>query len=300
MRISFRLHKSKFLLLLLPLVGITLACINLSEVKPFTSIDWLDVLAEGGTSAAVAIWAVIILSCRPAGRVTNHLFGSLALVFTAFWFDMLDEFLRLSLAGWLAAGFESIVLPLGVAWLTWALYLWRGEQLAINSQLQKREQLLRDHLHLDELTQIGGAKHLKSQLSWYFDRPEVQPLTLVMLEVDAYQAFTRSHGYGEADRLLISIAELMLLNMRSQDLLCRYAANRFALILPKTDAAHAHQLVTEIQNAVATFAFKVNGETTCFQNLNAACVQWQLESEAELIAKVQHQLAMHIRFQGAA
>ena len=47
-----------------------------------------------------------------------------------------------------------------------------------------------------------------------------------------------------------------MLNLRDQDLVCRYAADRFAVVLPETSQAQAVQLACELKRAISAFAYK--------------------------------------------
>lgn len=92
--------------------------------------------------------------------------------------------------------------------------------------------------------------------------PAQQPLALILLDLDQFSATNRTFGHREGDRLLRELSELLILNLRRCDLLCRYAGDRFAVVLPKTPELLANELARQLTRAVASFAYKTNnGET---------------------------------------
>ncbi|MDK2776082.1 MAG: diguanylate cyclase [Pseudomonadota bacterium] len=284
---TLRLHRHK-LLLIFGLAFLSLAAsIWIGDAKTWAEIDWLDVLGEGGSAVAIAVWMVLILGSRPAGRVTDLLTLGLGFMFIAMWQDNLDEFIRLPAEQWWDHWLESGAMPFGIALLTYGLFHWHGEQLSINRQLQKRESLFREHRYIDGLTQLGRADYLKQQLQRQLAASVGKPLTLVMLETDHFAGVARAIGHREADRLLREIAEILLLNMRPQDVICRYAGERFALVMPDTDAEQALQLVQELRLAVQHFAFKTGQPAqTLYQRILAGlCTARPGEEAAELIAR---------------
>ena len=253
---TLRLHRHKLLLIFgLALISLV-ACIWIGEAKQWQEIDWLDVLGEGGSALAIAVWMLLILGSRPAGRVTNLLTLGLGFMFIAMWQDNLDEFIRLPSEQWWDHWLESGAMPFGIALLTYGLIHWHREQLAVNRQLEKRERLFRDHRYIDGLTQLGRADYLKQQLIRQQAEKPQAPLTLVMVETEQFSSVSRRIGHREADRLLREVAEVLLLNMRPQDVICRYAGERFAIVMPDTAADQALILVQEMRLAVQHFAFK--------------------------------------------
>ena len=249
------LHRQKILLISLLAAALLLASALLGEPKTLADIDWIDVLGEGGSALAVGFWMLMILGSRPAGRVTNLLTLGLGFMFLAMWADTLDEFFHLASSQAWEPMVESLAMPFGIGVLTWGLWHWQQEQLAIRSQLQKREQCFRDHLWLDGLKQLGRVDQLEKALaqSWYFP-DEVR--VLVMAELEGFPHFERRYGHEEGDRLLRESAELLMLNLRSGDLLCRYARDRRVISLPQTTPAQALHLVGQLRAAVEHFAFR--------------------------------------------
>lgn len=264
---TLAVHKNKLILIFgLALLSL-LASIGVSEPKHWQEIDWLDVLGEGGSAMALAVWVILVLGSRPAGRVTDLLTLGLGFMFIAMWQDNLDEFLRIPAEQWWDHWLESGAMPIGIAMLTYGLFHWHSEQLAINRQLEKREQLFREHRFIDGLTQLGRIDYLRQQLERQLQTQPQAPISVVMAGIEYYPDIVRQLGHRNADRLLREVAEVITLNLRRQDVICRYAGDRFALVLPDTNAQRALNIALEVSRAVANFAFKSDSGDSHYQRL---------------------------------
>lgn len=269
-----RLHRLKLFLLLLAANLALLLHLGAGDIKPAAEWAWPDIIGEGGAALLALVWLGLILNSRPAGRVTTLLALGLGLVFLSWWVDSLDEFIRLpdtiAWDHWL----ESAPMALGLLLLTYGLYHWHHEQLAISAQLEKRERLFREHTLFDKLTPLNGATYLRRQLhqSLQDSRREQQPLSLVAVDIDNFDHINQHYGNPEGDAVLQTLSQLLLLNLRRQDLLCRLAGDRFVILLPATGATQARQLADELQQAVAHCAHKTrqHGERLHLQATTAA------------------------------
>jgi diguanylate cyclase (GGDEF)-like protein len=285
-----KLHLNKILLIISLLIISIFVSLSFGEIKSWNEIDWLDVASEGGCAIALAIWMIFILGSRPQGRVTGLLALGLGFMFLAFWQDTLDEFIKLP-HSLLWDQMESIAMPLGVLLLTYGLYHWHQEQLALNYQLRKRELVFREHRAFDQLTLTGQFEYLSQQLISHKNSSRKKSLVFLILDINDFSHFNRKFGHQEGDRLLLEMCELVLLNLRQQDLICRYAADRFAIILPDTSLTQGRQISAELKQAVKHFAFKVpQSSTSQFQSLSIGCVQWQTERNASIALETTEKL----------
>lgn len=177
-------------------------------------------------------------------------------------------------------------MPLGLLLLTLGIYHWHREQLAISAQMEKRERLFREHLLFDKLTPLNTADYLRRQLqqSLAEARAEQQPLSLVILDLDDFSQINRLHGHAEGDRVLQALTQLLLLNLRHRDLLCRLAGDRFVVLLPNTGAREAQLLAEELRLAVAHLAYKAraHGERLQLQASTAAVMALQDDADGLL------------------
>lgn len=294
-----KLHKNKLILIFCLLALSIFGSLSFGDVKYWTQIDWLDVVGEGGSALALAIWMIFILGSRPQGRVTDLLSLGLGFMFLAFWQDALDEFIQLPNSLLWDQYLESIAMPIGILLLTYGLYHWHQEQLALNQQLRKREQVFREHKAFDQLTLTGQVDYLYKQLETHHRSSQKQSLVFLMLDINDFSQFNRRFGNAEGDRLLLETCELILLNLRQQDLICRYAGDRFAVILPNTTFTQGRQIAAELKRAVNHFAFKVaQSSESQFQQLSIGCVHWdtdhlnqqQYTSIEDLIARANYAL----------
>ncbi len=262
MSTMFALHRFKLLSLLLLANGGALLYLSLGDIKPLAIWSWTDIAGEGGSALLVLVWAGLLLKGRPAGRVTNLLFLGLACLFFSLWMDSLDEFIALPDTLLLDHWLESAPMPLGFVLLTMGIYHWHCEQLAISAQMINRERHFREHRHFDKVTPLGDASYFRRQLEQALPAAQLnqEPLSLVMLDIDEFSEINRAYGHREGDRVLQLITQQILLNLRSHDLLCRLAGDRFIVLLPATLEAQAQTLAKELEDSVAHLALKSAGQ----------------------------------------
>ncbi|GGZ00880.1 GGDEF domain-containing protein [Pseudoduganella plicata] len=206
--------------------------------KPLATWRPMDIVSEGGTALMALVWFGIVLTSRPGGRVTRLLAGGLAAIMLGSWADCLDEFYRVDKAAVWDNCLEALV-PAGMAVLTAGLYYWRQEQVRLTEHLQKRERLFREHRAFDRLTQLADAAYLREQLRREQALRPGGHCALVLLDIDGFHRINRDHGRAEGDRVLQAVSHMLLLNLRNEDLLCRYAGDRFAVLMPGLDGAAA-------------------------------------------------------------
>ncbi|WP_312289786.1 GGDEF domain-containing protein, partial [Stutzerimonas nitrititolerans] len=194
-----------------PLVGLAIAAnlglqlyLATGELKNWAQIDWMDVAGEGGSAVLALVWLIMLLHSRPAGRVTRLLALGLACIFFSWWMDTLDEFVQLPQTvawdNWL----ETAPMPIGLLLLTLGIYHLNQEQRAISQQMSKRERLFREHRLFDKVTPLGAAEYLRQQIQHALaEACEMeQPLSLVAVDLDDFDAINRRYGQDEGDAVL--------------------------------------------------------------------------------------------------
>jgi len=251
--------------------GVALLFALLGSPRPFIEWRWFDLISEGGTALMAACWMRIVLGSRPAGRVTLLLGLGLAGVALGMWADALDEVLPLRDAPRVDKWIESGLVPLGMALLTAGLIGWRREQFQLSEHMQLRERLFRDHRDFDRITQLARIDYLRDQVSLEQSTSAHTPASLVMIEAVGLQAVLQEQGRRDAVRALRAVTHQILLNLRNDDLLCRYSGDRFVLMLPRTPLADAARTARHLEQMVALTAFHGSDGRRCTLQLRTAC-----------------------------
>jgi diguanylate cyclase (GGDEF)-like protein len=71
-----------------------------------------------------------------------------------------------------------------------------------------------------------------------------------MLDIDHFKNVNDHYGHQAGDEVLITVADLIQLNVRPVDVVCRYGGEELAVILPETDEEGARTVAERIRGTV--------------------------------------------------
>lgn len=118
---------------------------------------------------------------------------------------------------------------------------------------------------VDGLTGLANRRTFDSQLKleWSRTARTGNSLSLILLDVDHFKKYNDHYGHPAGDRCLRQVAEALGGQARrSTDLAARVGGEEFALLLPDTDAAGAHDAAERIRAAVAGLSIAHAASTT--------------------------------------
>lgn len=250
------LHRPLFIILALSIAVTLLITAMLGQAKPVEHFDWVDVLGEGGMTLVTLLWLVATLFSRLKGRVTTLLFFGLLAMHVSMLLDLLDEFWVYPSNGWITT-FESIPATFGMLIMSVALYQWHLEQVTVNEQLQQRERFYRDHSLMDFVTGLNSGAYMKQQLNrevLLSERSE-QAFSVLMLDLKQFTHHNQTLGLAASDKVLRQVAQSIEFNCRQQDLTCRFASDRFIVLLPDTSAGAAKVILAHLTTSISSMPF---------------------------------------------
>lgn len=300
MKSFLSIHYDKVVITLCSLAAALALNLYFGGIKPWGAITWVDIFGEGSVLLMASMILIFILNTRPKGKVTNYLFYGCLCFCISVWQDVLDEMIALESHYVFDNLIESIIAPIGIFTLGYGIFRWNEEQQVINKMLLRRERFYREHSALDFVTDLYTSVYMEQQIKRELGLAHSQPLTnshpmsLILLDIDQFDTFNRHYGDHEGDRVLKQVADIIVMNIRSQDLACRYAGDRFIVLLPDTELNVAETIGNELMNALGSLAFKPSGrDQSKYLNFTHACID---HSEGDETQQLLHALNRMLEF----
>lgn len=145
---------------------------------------------------------------------------------------------------------EQVALGLAAATLFGITLLGQGEQRGAAAQLV-------DTPTVDALTRIASHRVFQDRLAYECDRAYRQGDTfmLLMFDLDDFRPVNERFGHRVGDRVLLESARRLRSQLREIDLVARFGADRFALILPHTFEKAGKEVAERLRQSMAGWLF---------------------------------------------
>mgnify|MGYP003625916426 CR=1 FL=1 len=120
------------------------------------------------------------------------------------------------------------------------------------------------------LTRGAWTERAEAELARYQRR--IQPLSLLLFDIDKFKSVNDTFGHPAGDRVIATLAETCMTNLRKPDLFGRFGGEEFVALLPETDIAGAVRLAERCRQAFeATGTQLEDGQSlTCSVSIGAA------------------------------
>lgn len=105
----------------------------------------------------------------------------------------------------------------------------------------------------DPLTGLANRRALEEHIvpAMSYARRSDQPLSVVMADLDRFKAVNDRHGHLTGDQVLVSFAQMLQVECRTEDLIARFGGEEFILLLPNTALAQATILAERLRAHIA-------------------------------------------------
>ena len=127
------------------------------------------------------------------------------------------------------------------------------ERKCSEEKLLALQQELEDLSFRDGLTGVNNRRKFDAvlQREWQEARRNVQPLSLLLLDVDYFKNYNDHYGHVEGDECLKRVAQALAgAAHRPSDFLARYGGEEFVLLLPASDANAARAVAERCRQAI--------------------------------------------------
>jgi diguanylate cyclase (GGDEF)-like protein len=149
---------------------------------------------------------------------------------------------------------EALAAHASVALATARLIKQQQEQIEQMEYVLRLYQQAQHQAVTDELTGVHNRAFLEEQYTKHFEaaRRYVEPLTVVMFDLDHFKQINDSLGHPAGDAVLRRVGRLLIENCRGSDIVGRYGGEEFLIVLPHTTLDVGLALAESIWQAVRT------------------------------------------------
>ncbi len=105
----------------------------------------------------------------------------------------------------------------------------------------------------DALTGLYNFRHFKTMLQNEMDRSKRSgiPTSLAMVDLDHFKRVNDNYGHEVGNQALQHMADILMSEVRSTDIVCRYGGEEFAMIFPETHLNLALKVADRIRLEIA-------------------------------------------------
>ncbi len=124
------------------------------------------------------------------------------------------------------------------------------------ARLTRKVQGARDRIDLisrrDQLTRLLNRSWFNQTLALEMSKARRYrlPLSILLVQVDQFLSFNEKHGYKSGDMILTACAAKIQAMVRDLDVVCRFGAEKFGIVLPDTQFTQAQILAERIRQNI--------------------------------------------------
>lgn len=131
-------------------------------------------------------------------------------------------------------------------------------QDTLDSDFQQR---MYDAALRDSLTKVFNKRYFAERMEteFAFHLRHLTPLSLVMLDLDHFKNVNDTWGHPAGDYVLRALADRVNQTIRTEDVLCRYGGEEFAVVCREIPTPAAYSMAERIRHSVEVFRFDWEG-----------------------------------------
>lgn len=184
------------------------------------------------------------------------------------------------------------------------------EQLALlcadlrqqNARLSARVTVLEDEICRDTLTPLYNRRHFEQAvaLSIAHCQRYGSRAALLFVDVDDLKSINDTYGHAAGDEALRAVADVLLANVRTTDVVARIGGDEFALLLGTISDADVEQKIAQLKADVAAYRPQFSGGRPCLSATFGHAFIHPDDRADKVLARADSQMYRSKRSRGAA
>jgi diguanylate cyclase (GGDEF)-like protein len=164
--------------------------------------------------------------------------------------------------------------------------------LADKLALQKQTLELERHAYSDALTGIANRRYVDATLPGLYEqaRSQRREMCVAVMDLDHFKQVNDTFGHPIGDEVLIKIAQLIISNSRSADLVARHGGEEFLMAFVDSDLAAAARLCERLRASVEATDWALIKPSLKITMSVGICAAADCSDAAELIDRADRQL----------
>jgi two-component system, cell cycle response regulator len=126
-----------------------------------------------------------------------------------------------------------------------------------NQELKEANDTLKELAVRDGLTSLHNHRFFQETLAQELARAKRNgsEFSVIFMDVDNFKNYNDTHGHPDGDKLLKTLAQILVGHLRSSDLAARYGGEEFVLLLPDTGKEAAMKIAEALRVKVEAEPF---------------------------------------------
>lgn len=144
----------------------------------------------------------------------------------------------------------------------------------------------------DDLTKLYNSRFLHNRLEYEVERAKRfhYELSMIFLDLDFFKEVNDVHGHLHGSKLLKEVAQLLLAQLRTVDMACRYGGDEFIIMMPGTTKKNATLVAEKLRTVIREKVFLTDEgiNIKLSASFGVACFPHDAGSKEELIHMADH------------
>jgi diguanylate cyclase (GGDEF)-like protein len=153
--------------------------------------------------------------------------------------------------------------------------------------LRQQTILLEKMAITDPLTKIFNRRHFFTLAQTEMEKAVryKHPLAIILIDADYFKRINDTHGHPFGDQILINLANMIQMNIRSMDIFARYGGEEFVLLMPEIRGQAAFSTAERLRKIVAETPQAHDGQKVKL-SISLGIAGWDGNAETDITALV--------------